>query len=77
VDYPVFPPGPGDAAAWRDILERWPWLAPAVEPGVRGVVDGTPLVVDESRADQLRAIGNGVVPLQAAVAVRELLRRIG
>jgi hypothetical protein len=35
------------------------------------------LVVDESRADQLRAIGNGVVALQAAVAVRELLRRIG
>ena len=116
----LFPPGPGDAAAWRPILERWPWLAPAVKPGVvaygegwdgaaqgcqlqsgegqhqrgsgdiqqsikgetppqpglRGLAHGTPLVVDESRADQLRALGNGVVPLQAAVAIRELLWRI-
>jgi DNA (cytosine-5)-methyltransferase 1 len=33
--------------------------------------------VDESRADQLRAIGNGVVPLQAAAAFVLLARRAG
>ena len=32
--------------------------------------------IDESRNDQLRAIGNGVVPLQSAACVVELLRRM-
>jgi hypothetical protein len=41
------------------------------------MVDGTAVVVDAARAAQLRALGNAVVPLQAAVAVRELLRRSG
>ena len=68
----IFPPGPGDLDAWRDIPSH---LAPAVEPGLRVLVDGTPLVVDESRADQLRCCGNGVVPLRAAVAFRILLER--
>jgi len=67
----LFPPGPqGD---WGDIE---PALQPAIEPGLRVLADGAPLVVDASRADQLRCLGNGVVPLQAAVALRELLRRI-
>ena len=69
----LFPPGPADLDAWRDIPE---YLAPAVEPGLRVLVDGIALVVDESRADQLRCCGNGVVPLQAAVAFTELLRRV-
>jgi hypothetical protein len=33
--------------------------------------------LDESRTDQLRAIGNGVVALQAAVAFRVLAERLG
>lgn len=52
------------------------WLAPALEPGVRGLAHGNPMVVDEHRADQLRAIGNGVVPLCAGVAFAVLARRL-
>ncbi len=61
-----FAPGPN--ADWRSIVERWPELAPATEnkqateSDVRGLVDGL------SRADQLRALGNSVVPQCAAVA---------
>ena len=104
---PPFPPGPS-SHDWRDILERWPGLAPAIgvceagdllgnarssgqhegwtesagqqrssetvstshrpseeqatQPTFRGVADGL------SRADQLRAYGNAVVPHCAAVA---------
>lgn len=72
----IFAPGP-DSTDWPGILDRFPHLAPATEPGLCGVVDGHPLVVDESRTHQLRAIGNGVVPLQAAVALVTLMRRAG
>jgi DNA (cytosine-5)-methyltransferase 1 len=70
-----FAPGPADPR-WSDILAGSPWLAPAIESGVRGMVDGNAVVLDESRADQLRAIGNGVVALQAAVAFAVLTRRL-
>lgn len=72
----IFAPGP-NSTEWPGILERFPFLAPATEPGVRGVVDGGPLVVDESRTHQLRAIGNGVVPAQAGCALVTLVRRSG
>jgi len=71
----VFAPGPSDPE-WRRILAACPWLAPATQPGVRGVVDGLALVVDQSRRDQLRAIGNGVVPLEAAAAIVGLVWRL-
>lgn len=68
---PIFAPGPG--ADWGAIpVHLWP----AVEPGFRCVVDGRPVVVDEGRADQLRCSGNAVVPLCAAVAFVELMRRV-
>lgn len=74
-------PGPfafsPDNPGWSEILEHAPWLNPAIEPGLRLLVDGTSLVVDESRTDQLRSLGNGVVPLQAACAFRLLVRRAG
>lgn len=73
---PLFAPGPADPR-WTPILHGRPDLAPATEPGVRMLVNGMACVVDESRSHQLRAIGNGVVPLQAAVAVVELVRRSG
>lgn len=73
---PLFAPGPGDLTAWRGILGDSPHLAPAVEPGLRVLADGLALVVDASRADQLRCAGNGVVALQAAVALVELLSRV-
>lgn len=44
----------------------------AVEPGVCGVADGLAY-----RVDRLRACGNGVVPIQAAVAFVVLGRRLG
>jgi hypothetical protein len=72
----LFAPGPADAR-WPAILAERPDLAPATEPGVRLLVDGVALLVDESRNHQLRQVGNGVVPLQAAVAVVVLARRAG
>src|SRR5215471_12040185 len=68
----TFPPGPADADAWRAILAERPDLAPAVEPAVRGVADGL-----AHRVDRLRAAGNGVVPLVAAVAFLALAARAG
>ena len=73
---PIFAPWPEDGR-WPGILEHFPHLAPATEPGICSVVDGVPLLVDKSRNHQLRAIGNGVVPLQAATAIVELFRRSG
>jgi site-specific DNA-cytosine methylase len=75
-ELPVFPPGPGDSAGWECILRDNPYLAPAVESGLRVLDHELALVVDEGRADQLRCAGNGVVALQAAVAFRVLAERI-
>jgi DNA (cytosine-5)-methyltransferase 1 len=74
----IFAPGPGDGFEWgRTVADgSFDFRAPAVKPGIRVLVDGVALVVDASRADQLRCGGNGVVPLQAAVAFVELVRRV-
>lgn len=87
---PLFAPGPSDpiwrhfigasrVGAWERVVTddeagACPW-APATKPGVRMLADGMAIVVDESRAHQLRQVGNGVVPLQAAAALVELVRR--
>lgn len=60
---------------WQEIIDSYPHLAPAIEPGVRVLDDGVAMVLDASRSDQLRSSGNGVVALQAACAFVELLRR--
>ena len=89
---PLFAPGPAETiwrhfigasrvGAWEravtdDEAGACPW-APATKPGVRMLADGMAIVVDESRAHQLRQAGNGVVSLQAAVALVELVRRAG
>ena len=65
--FPLFPPGPADLNAWRQVPE---WLHPAAEPGLRRLADGA-----NTRMDRLRAAGNGVVPLQGAVALALLLGR--
>lgn len=75
-ELPIFAPGPS-SPLWQWIIAASPWLAPAIESDVRCVVDGMPLLVDESRTDQLRAIGNGVVALSAACAYVQLARRVG
>lgn len=74
-DGEIFAPGPSDSQ-WRQVLSDYAHFAPAIEPGFRVRIDGELLVVDQSRADQLRCAGNGVVALQAAVAFVELMRRI-
>lgn len=75
----LFPPGPRDFDAWGRVVEDGSadFRAPAIKPGLRLLVDGVALVVDESRRDQLRAAGNGVVPLQAAFALVVLARKAG
>ena len=69
-DVAPFPPGPGDAAAWRAVLADRPDLAPA-QPALRELADGPTAGV--GRVNALRALGNALVPLQAAVAIRYLL----
>lgn len=69
----LFPPGPSDLDAWRRILERWPELAPALEPPFRELADG----VAADRRQWLRLLGNGVVPLQAAYAFCALAIGLG
>ncbi len=63
---PAWPPGPNDRDEWRRILEDRPDLAPAVEPQLCRVAYGL------ARAQRLRILGNGVVPLAAAHAFRTL-----
>lgn len=69
---PVFPPGPGDIDGWRAVLAR----ASELEPAVRRVADGLATGVDKTRIDELRLLGNGVVPLAAANALRTLVARL-
>ncbi len=72
----IFAPGPSDPR-WPAIIERYPFLAPATQPGIRLLADGMAFLVDASRTDQLRAAGNGVVAIQGAAALIELIRRVG
>lgn len=62
-DLPFWPPGPGDPA-WRDGSYSGP------EPALRRDADGM-----AGRVDRLRILGNGVVPIQGAVALLSLLDR--
>jgi len=73
-DMGLFPPGPDDWDRWGRVIEATPFLAPAIEPRLRVVVDGVPVVLDASGPDQLRCAGNAVVVAQAYVAFRQLLR---
>lgn len=66
-DLPLYPPGPGDLDAWREIIER----APRFEPAICRMADGM-----AGRVDRLRMLGNGVNPLQAAYAIRTLSSRL-
>jgi hypothetical protein len=77
---PLFAPGPGATAEWERILREFPYLAPAIseeeiEQLICNLDDGLAAVLGGSRTDQLRACGNGVVALQAAVAITILSRR--
>src|SRR4029077_5026430 len=72
-----FPPGPADINGWRRVLAHSPHL----EPAVRRVPDGVAARLDlagphAARVERLRLLGNGVVPLQAAYAIRTLCTRL-
>ena len=68
-----FPPPMDADDAWLQIVKSGRVdIAPAHQPGVRGVADGSPLRVDRNRIH-----GNGVVPLQVARAYVELADRLG
>lgn len=64
---PLWPPRPNDLDGWRGLLAA----RPEVEPAVRGDAHGV-----ASRVDELRMLGNGVVPLEAAHALRTLAVRL-
>jgi len=75
-DGELFAPGPSDPR-WGAIVAARPWLAPATKSGVRVLADGAPAPLDASRRDQLRAVGNGAVPLCASLAFVILAREAG
>lgn len=65
-EIPLFAPGPADP--------RWPAIireTPSLEPALRGMADG----MAAARRGWLAMLGNGVVPLQAAFALRILRAR--
>ena len=72
-DWPQqWPPGPED-------FTRWAGMPPEAQPALRGVAHGVQPWMDGnslSRADRLRALGNGVVPQQTELAFRTLWRRL-
>jgi len=63
----LYPPGPADLDAWARVLT----IMPEVEPALCKLVDGLPF-----RVDELRALGNAVVPVVAAVAYLALRKRL-
>ncbi|MBD3177845.1 MAG: DNA cytosine methyltransferase [Armatimonadia bacterium] len=69
------PPGPSHRDAWECIASADPEALPAVEPDLCGVADGIPApLVKSVRRRRLRCLGNAVVPAQAALAIRALIR---
>lgn len=60
------PLGPEDD--WSDVPEH---LWPATQSNICGVPDGL-----SNRVDRLRALGNAVVPQQAELAIKDLLRKL-
>lgn len=58
-DLPIFAPGPGELAAWEEILLGRPDTQPALLRDDHGMAD---------RVDRCRAAGNGVSSLAAALA---------
>jgi len=70
--------GTGCVQQWRSVTAPAQHKAPqrgswwVSEPDVGRVVDGSP-----ARVDQITALGNGIVPAQAAFAIRNLFRLAG
>lgn len=73
----AWPPSPDDRERWAEILRERPELAPATQSAIRRMADGMADGLGVSREDELRLIGNGVVPDQAAFAFTHLIERFG
>ena len=74
-ELPPWPPGPEEFDRWDRVLA----IDPTVEPAICGMANGTPPELERSigpnRQKRLRALGNAVVPVVAAVAFLTLARR--
>ncbi|OLP44139.1 hypothetical protein BJF95_06125 [Rhizobium oryziradicis] len=68
----LFPPRPHDPDGWRSALAA----SPQLEPAFCRVADGLATRMDIARVDRLRMLGNGVVPLEGAYALRTLCARL-
>lgn len=82
-EYIYWPPGPSETEEWQRILEERPDLAPAVEkeaqPELCRMVDGSADWLESANAyrpERLQALGNGVVPLTGAIALKVLWNRL-
>lgn len=64
----LFPPAPDDRARWEAVVH----VRPDLKPSLRRMDDELAYWVD-----RCRLTGNGVVPTQAAVAIQQLLKRLG
>ena len=80
---PYWPLGPSETEEWQRILEERPELAPAVEkeaqPELRGMADGSAgwlELANTYRSERLQALGNGVVPITGAIALKVLFERL-
>lgn len=73
---PYWPPGPAQRNEWQRILAVRPDLAPAIESGVRDDFNGNAARLGSTRTDELRSLGNMVVPVQGAFAFLVLLERL-
>lgn len=70
---PFAPPGPADREAWGYVLERWPWLAPAIESGFCRVAGQSATVLDRHRRQRLKALGNICMPVMAQWIAERIL----
>ncbi len=64
----LYPPLACELEAWRQELKK----RPQDEPAILGMDDGMAHRVERHRAERLHAAGNGVVPMQAALAYHTL-----
>ena len=72
----LFPPNPRDLEGWRAVIERAPGLEPAVRRLAYGYTAGLESSPLAYRTDQLRVLGNSVMPLTAALAFTVLQHRL-
>ena len=72
----LFPPAPGDQSEWQELLAEYPERSPVLKSSLCRMVNGLAGRVD-NRSAQLRVLGNGVVPIQAGVALHILATRFG